>query len=322
MDNNFNEIPLVDKTKLMAIYQNFGNAMEDVDTLLNALVKQDNVPNDVFEHLRLIKVTHYYVPLCFLIGQITMPYSYKKTEGNTLHKESNVMSAGVCIKVPCHVQGALPDEDLILNDEILTEFSHDNVDPEELVSEAHGYTVAMPDGVDGDAVQYQHSDPIIKMARKYAEDLLKQELGEVDKLTLGDMSLTLNADDDIMPGTILCRQPISIIQYAYKDQTFKALYKQGCFTSNGYPIDNTMKDQDDKILFKAGLCVFGFIGMLIVQILFLHYWPVTLLVLIVLGGVFYYFWKQHKALQSAGSDVRSKRRNSVNAYDLLDKIEK
>ena len=58
MDNN-GSIEMPDFSKMKNIFRNL-EISEDVRMMLQSLAKENNVPNDIFEHLKLTSIFKYY----------------------------------------------------------------------------------------------------------------------------------------------------------------------------------------------------------------------------------------------------------------------
>ena len=297
------------------IYKNFGSETEDVDALLNRLVTAENVPNDIFENLRLLSVTRYYAPQCVFSGTITVRYSYEQTKGEKVYKTTDVANMPAMLKIPCHVGGALPAE-IEQRDEFLTSFNLDGTDEQTLLSNAQGWTVEFPEGIDGEAVIDQYSEQMDKLLHDYAINKLKNDLGSVDKLKLLDLSFTQMAGG-IMDFVTLCRQPYSIIEYEYKGQSFKALYQQGEFRDFGLPVDDSTKKQNDRLTRHIGECAVGIVVMLILQFVLIHFWPVTLVVIAALLVLLFKFRKEQNTMNESASDERSTQKANYTAEKYL-----
>jgi hypothetical protein len=299
-------------------YKDYSKEPKDVDALLDALVSTDNVPNDVFNHLRLLSVTRYYCPICVFAGKMLVSFSYEKQEGDKIAKISDTLQAGAFLCIPCHVQGALP-EGIELKDEIAEEISLGDGDQKQFEDEAKakGWKVEFPEGVDADTVIRQYEKQMLAMVKDFAMKILKEELGNVNKLRINNFEFRQNApDDDVIPGSQLCKQPVSIIEYEYKGQTFKGIYKDGELNAV-YPIDNDSKEFQGKFHKKMGICAIAAILMFVIQFTLLHSWPVTFLVLVGIGGYLFKLSRDLKRIQSEASGERSKVRGTIKAEDLL-----
>lgn len=318
MERNMVNGEYFDFLPTLRTYKNYESKTEDVDALLNALVTTHNVPNDVFENLHLRSVTRYYCPICVIAGQMFVNFSYEKQEGDRTRKISDTMQSGAFLVIPCHVNGALP-ADIVLQDEIMDEVSLGKVDQKQLEEEAkvEGWKLELPEGVDGDAVVKQYESQLLAMVKEYAMKILKEELRNVSKIKIEGFEFQQNApDDEIIAGSTLCKQPVSIIEYEYKGQTFKGLYKKGEFVAD-YPEDNGSKEVMSSYHKKMGVCVVAMILMLILQFTLLHSWPATFLVLVGLGGVLYKFYHDLAKILSDASGERGKARETIKAEDLL-----
>lgn len=228
------------------------------------------------------------------------------------------MQAGAFLVIPCHVKGALPAE-IVLQDEIMEEVSLGKADQKQLEEEAkaEGWKLELPEGVDGDAVVKQYESQMLAMVKDFAMKILKEELRNASKIKIDGFEYRQNApDDEIIAGSTLCKQPVSIIEYEYKGQTFKAIYKKGEFVAD-YPEDNASKEVMSGYHKKMGICVAAMVLMLIIQFTLLHSWPVTFLVLVGLGGVLYKFYHDLSKILSDASGERGKAREAIKAEDLL-----
>ena len=167
---------------VLKTYLDYNNSKpaEDVEALMNNLVTAHNVPNDIFEHLRLKSLTRYYVPLCVFAGAMTAHFTCEKTEGDQKVRISDVLQAGAFLKIPCHVKGACPDI-VLQDDEILEQISLGTADEAKIKAEAEekGLKVEFPEGVDADAVVKQYESQMLGMLREEAEKIIKNELGNV-----------------------------------------------------------------------------------------------------------------------------------------------
>ena len=309
---------LIQFEKPLSVYKNFDKPNEDIDALLNYLVTTDNVPNDVFEHLKLRSVTRYYCPICVIAGQMLVNFSYEQQEGDRTVKVKDGMQAGAFLVIPCQVSGALP-ADISLSDEIMEELKLGKVDLKQLEdnSKEEGWKLEMPEGVDGDAVVDQYKDQMLAMVKDFAMKILKEELKNPSKLKIDGFEFKQNADDDeIFPGSKLCKQPVSIIEYEYKGNVFKAVYKKNEITAE-YPVDSDSETVQNAYHKKMGLCVAGMVLMLILQFLLIHSWPVTFLVLLILGGVIFKFSRDLSKIQQAASGERGKIRDTLQVKDLF-----
>lgn len=322
MERNMVNGQIVDFLPKFKTYKNYKKT-EDIDALLNALVTTENVPNDVFEHLKLLSVTRYYCPICVFAGTMLVSFSCEKKDGDRTMQIKDTMQAGAFLSIPCHVQGALP-EGIELRDEIAEEISLGDADQKQLEEEAKekGWRIEFLEGVDADTVLQQYEKQMLAMIKDFAKKILKEELGNVSNLKINNFEFQQNApDDDVIPGSQLCKQPVSIMEYSYKGQTFKGIYKGGELTAD-YPIDNDSKEVQSKYHKQMGICGAAMILMLIIQFVLLHSWPVTFLVLVGLGGYLFKLKYDLKKIQSEASGERGKARDAIKAENLLSAIKK
>ena len=299
------------------IYKGYKNEYEDVDALLNALVKTDNVPNDVFEKLKLRSATRYYCPICVIAGQMVVNFQYEKQEGDRTVRLKDGMQAGAFLSIPCHVTGALP-EGIDLKDEIDEQVSLGGANMKDLEALADkGYTVDFPEGVDGDAVVDQYKDQMLAMIKDFAMKILKEELNNPSKLKINGFEYNQNApDDEMIPGATMCLQPVTILEYEYEGNVFKATYYEGGLHAE-YPVDNNSETVQKDYYKKMGLCVTGMVLMLILQFALIHTWIVTFIVLLGLGGYIYKLHRELSAIQGSASDQRGTQRAKYTAADFL-----
>lgn len=318
MERNMVNGQIVDFLPKFRTYKDYSKKPKEIDALLDALVSTDNVPNDVFSHLRLISVTRYYCPICVFAGKMLVGFSYEKQEGDRKAKISDTLQAGAFLSIPCHVQGALP-EGIELKDEIAEEISLGDGDQRQLEEEAKekGWKVEFPEGVDADTVLEQYEKQMLAMIKDFAMKILKEELGNVSNLKINNFEFQQNApDDDVIPGAQLCKQPVSIIEYEYKGQKFKGIYKDGELNAN-FPVDNDSKEVQSKYHKQIGICAVAMFLMLVIQFTLLHSWPVTFLVLVGIGGYLFKLNHDLKKIQSEASGARGKVRDTIKAENLL-----
>ena len=323
MERNMVNGKFMDFLPTFRTYKDFTKEPKDVDALLNALVSTDNVPNDVFNHLKLLSVTRYFCPICVFAGEMLVSFSYEKQEGDRIAKISDTLQAGAFLTIPCHVQGALP-EGVVLKDEISEEISLGDADQKQLEEDAKikGWDIEFPEGVDADAVIRQYEKQMLAMVKDFAMKILKEELGNVNKLKINNFEFRQNApDDEVIPGSQLCKQPVSIIKYEYKGQTYKAIYKEGELNAN-YPVDNDSKEIQGNYHKKMGICAIAALIMLVIQFTLLHSWPVTFLVLVGIGGYLFKLSHDLKKIQAEASGERGKVRETIKAEDMLAAIKK
>lgn len=297
-------------------YKDFSSPTEDVDALLNNLAKEDNVPNDIFDNLKLRSVTHYYVPLCVFAGEMTVQFSCERTQGDQVQKIKDTMVQGVFLKIPCHKSGVYPAV-IEQCDEVFEEISLGTADKKELVNSAKGWKVEFPEGVDAQAVVDQYQSQMLGMLREYAKDVLKEELGNVSKLKIEDLSFNAGGIDEHITGANLCRQPFSVMEYEYKGETFTAVYEKGKFIADKFPEDAGSKEVEGTYHKRMGICAVGIVLMLILQFALIHSWPVTFIVLVVLVGVLIKFRRDLSKIQEASSDARSSERAKLSAESFL-----
>ncbi len=304
------------------IYKGYNSEYEDVDALLNALVKTDNVPNDVFEKMKLRSVIRYYCPVCVIAGHILVNFQYEKQEGDRTVRIKDGMQSGAFLRIPCHVAGALP-EDIVLQDEIGEEFTMGGANMKDLEALAQkGYTVLFPEGVDGDAVVDQYKDQMLAMVKEHAMQVLKEELGNPSKLKINGFEFNQNApDDEYIPGATLCKQPVTIMEYEYEGNVFKANYMKDELRAD-YPVDNDSEAVQKGYHKKMGICVCGIVLMLILQFALIHSWIVTLIVLLGLGGYIFKLHRELSAIQGSASDQRGTQRAKYTAADFLAPLKK
>lgn len=290
---------------------------EDVEALMNNLVTEHNVPNDIFDHLRLKSLTRYYVPLCVFAGEMTAHFTCEKTEGDQKIKISNVLESGAFLKIPCHVQGACP-EIVRQSDEVLEQLSLGTADEAKIKAEAEekGWKVEFPEGVDADAVVRQYEKEMLGMLRQKAEEMIREELGNVSKLKITDFSFNAGGIDEHITGANLCRQPVSVMEYEYKGNVYQATYQEGEFTFGSHPEDTGSKEVQTKTRNRLYICAAVAVLILVLQVLLIQNWPTAFLLLVATGGAAYKFRRDLQKIRDAAADVRGqeKAKHSVEEY--------
>ena len=108
MDNT-GSIEIPDFSKMKNVFRNL-EISEDVRMMLQSLAKENNVPNDIFEHLKLTSDVHYFLPIYFVVGHIEAPYSYEKKKGDKIYHYEDTYMRPVCYKLPAYVGSDVPKE--------------------------------------------------------------------------------------------------------------------------------------------------------------------------------------------------------------------
>lgn len=310
---------------VLKTYLDYNNSKlaEDVEALMNNLVTVHNVPNDIFEHLRLKSLTRYYVPLCIFAGEMMAKFTCEKNEGDQIIKISDVLQSGVFLKIPCHVKGACPAI-VQQSDEILEQISLGTADETKIKAEAaeRGWQVEFPEGVDADTVVKQYESQMLDMLRKNAEKIIKDELGNVSKLKINDISFNANGIDEHITGANLCRQPVSVIEYEYKGITYQATYQKGQFIFDSYPEDDSSKEIQTTARHRLFICAAVAVLILVLQGILIHSWPVSFLLLVATGGVAYKFYHDLSKMLDAATDVRGQEKSKHGAEEYVSQLKK
>ena len=130
MDNS-NSIEMPDFSKMKNVFRNM-EISEDVRTMLQSLAKENNVPNDIFEHLKLISDVHYLLPVYFVVGHIEAPYSYEKQKGDKIYHYEDTYMRPVCYKLPAYVGTDVPKEVWVPVEMFDPDYSTTYIPPENL----------------------------------------------------------------------------------------------------------------------------------------------------------------------------------------------
>ena len=163
---------------------------------------------------------------------------------------------------------------------------------------------------------------MLAMVKEHAMQVLKEELGNPSKLKINGFEFNQNApDDEYIPGATLCKQPVTIMEYEYEGNVFKANYMKDELRAD-YPVDNDSEAVQKGYHKKMGICVCGIVLMLILQFALIHSWIVTLIVLLGLGGYIFKLHRELSAIQGSASDQRGTQRAKYTAADFLAPLKK
>ncbi|MBO4612428.1 MAG: hypothetical protein J5671_04570 [Bacteroidaceae bacterium] len=315
-------IELPDVSNYVSLYANYNSDTEDVDALLNALVTENNVPNDVFENLKLKRLTRFYVPVVLFAGQGTVEFSCEYKRGEDTYREKNTWTSGLVYKAAAYYSDGVPEQ-ARLDEEISDKgFEVSSLHPDTLTSEAQGCEVIFPDAATPEEIVNANSSAMLDSMKEFMTDQLKRELkkqlGSFSNLKVSSVNFEQFADDDeFMPGTTICRQPVTVMEFEYKGQTYLADYRKDMFTCPRYPVDDTSAAVEKQAHTRMGYCAAAAGVVLLLQFLLLHMWSVTLILLLIVGGVTFKFYHDLSQVRQAAQGSRKTERNKVKAADMM-----
>lgn len=317
MDNS-NSIEMPDFSKMKNVFRNM-EISEDVRTMLQSLAKENNVPNDIFEHVKLISDVHYLLPVYLVAGHIEAPYSYEKQKGDKIYHYEDTYMRPVCYKLPAYVGTDVPKEAWVPVEMFDPDYSTTYIPPENLEKQKVGWSIVEPDAGDVQEMLTFWGKDMAQLFKEQTREDLKKNLGSVDKLNIKNNGFCLD-DSPGMDPISLAFEEVAIVEYDYKGITYKCVCRKDYVKHVSLPQDTESREVERQLNLRKNICLGAMALIVVLQFALIHSWAFTLIALLIAFGVWYKFNYDLKKIQKASSGSRQEKLNSLKASDFLEPL--
>lgn len=307
-----------DFSKMKKVFRNLEKG-EEINMMLQSLARENNVPNDIFEHLKVTSDVHYFLPILFVVGQIQAPYSYEKKKGEKIYHYEDAYICPACFKLPAYAGSDVPKEAWVPLEMFEPKYSATYIPPENLEKQKVGWTLIEPEaGEMGEVLTFWGKD-MAKMFKEHTRQDLEKNLGSVDNLKIKDNSFAPGAGPGIDPISSAYEE-VAIVEYDYKGTTYRCVCFKNEVKHVSIPQDSESKEIERQANLRKNIC-WGVMGLfLILHFVLIHSWIVTIIAIAIASAALFKFNHELKQIRNASSGSRLEKLKGINAIDLIEHL--
>lgn len=291
---------------------------EEVKLLLNSLAETNNVPQDIFENIKLTSDMHYFLPIYIIPGTISGTIGYDKRSGNVVKSYGNNYHQDVTLKIPAYYEGAFPDEVLTGIEFFEGELTTEEIRKDLIDKKDTGWTFKMAEHAKLDSVMNSANEEATNIMESIIMDAAKKEFKSVENLHVEDVGFDLASEDVLNNIKADTYEDVAMITYEYNGETYKAVVRKGIGVEHiSLPQDSDSQAEDKKLKVRKNAGCGAAIFFLLLQFVLIHNWTITIVLVLIALGVWFKFNRDLNKKQGNATGSLKEKLSSIDPEQLL-----